>query len=113
MLPIPRPYWQNQVRKNAQRNAAGLTFMSPDHHRVRNFVVLEIPRLGRPLPPAFIADRLNLPLVRVNAILDDLEKHLTFVFRNPQGEVVWAYPVTADKTPHRVTFSTGERVYAA
>ncbi len=42
-----------------------------------------------------------------------LEKHMTFVFRNEQGAVTWAYPVTVDRTPHRVAFSTGERVYAA
>jgi hypothetical protein len=49
----------------------------------------------------------------VNAILDDLEKHMTFLFRNQAGEVVWAYPVTVEKTPHRVTFDTGETIYAA
>jgi amino-acid N-acetyltransferase len=27
--------------------------------------------------------------------------------------VVWAYPVTAEPTPHKVTFSTGERLYGA
>ncbi|OGO41196.1 MAG: hypothetical protein A2Z04_05735 [Chloroflexi bacterium RBG_16_57_9] len=27
--------------------------------------------------------------------------------------VVWAYPVTVARTPHHLTFSTGEQVYAA
>jgi hypothetical protein len=26
---------------------------------------------------------------------------------------LWAYPVTVDKTPHRITFNTGEKLYAA
>jgi hypothetical protein len=38
---------------------------------------------------------------------------MTFLFRNEQGAVAWAYPVTVDRTPHYVTFSTGEQVYAA
>ncbi len=90
-----------------------LDFMSEDHHRVRNFVVAELPRAGIALPPAVIASRLDLPLEQVAHILDDLEKHLVFLFRNPQGEVAWAYPVTVDPTPHRVTFSSGEKIYAA
>jgi hypothetical protein len=49
----------------------------------------------------------------VNAILDELEKHMTFLFRDEQGAVAWAYPVTVDRTPHHVTFDTGEQVYAA
>ena len=60
-----------------------------------------------------IADKLNLPVDRVNIILEDLEKHLTFLFRNEQGAVAWAYPVTTDTTPHHVTFSTGEQLHAA
>jgi hypothetical protein len=50
---------------------------------------------------------------RVVTILEDLERHMTFLFRNEQGEVVWAYPVTAETTRHLVTLSTGERVCAA
>lgn len=29
------------------------------------------------------------------------------------GAVVWAYHMTAAVTPHRLTFSSGERLYAA
>ena len=108
MLPIPRPIWQSQVREDAE-----LDFMSEEHHWVRDFVVLELPRVGKSLTPEFIAQELNLPIARVGSILDDLEEHKTFLFRNEQGAVTWAYPVTVDRTPHHVTFSTGEQVYAA
>jgi hypothetical protein len=50
---------------------------------------------------------------KVVHILNDLEKHMNFLFRNRQGEVTWAYPVTVEKTPHHLTFSTGEQIYAA
>ena len=46
-------------------------------------------------------------------LLDDLEKHMTFLFRNAQGAVEWAYPVTVARTPHKVTFSSGEKLFAA
>lgn len=113
MIPIPRAIWRRQVDKVGQKIEAALGFMTAEHHLVRNFAVRELPRVGEPLSPQFISQRLDLPVARVNAILDELERNLTFLFRNPHGAVAWAYPVTADQTPHRVTFSTGEQVYAA
>jgi len=87
--------------------------MSEEHHLVRDFAVRELPRVGEPLPPELIAQALELPLARAVALLDDLEEGMTFLFRDEQGAVTWAYPVTVDQTPHHVTFSTGEQVYAA
>jgi hypothetical protein len=92
---------------------ARLGFLSEEHHLVRNFVVRELPQRGEPLSPEFISEQLNLSLARVRAILEDLEKNLTFLYRNKQGRVAWAYPVTADETPHKITFSTGERINSA
>jgi hypothetical protein len=109
ILPIPRIIWERQMRGEPAR----LDFMSADHHRVRDFVVTELPRAGKPLDPADIARVLTLPIARVLVILDELERNMTFLFRNPQGAVEWAYPVTAAATPHHVTFSTGERINAA
>lgn len=108
LLPIPRFIWQRQVHGDMH-----FDFMSEDHHRVRDYVVLEIPKAGQPLSPDHIAQALELPPDRLRVILDDLEKHLTFLFRNPQGEVEWAYPVTAACTPHHIAFSSGERIDAA
>ncbi len=108
LVPIPRPVWQSQVHGDAD-----LGFMSEAHHAVRDFAVLEIPRVGKPLTPEFIAQELNLSQPQVVSILDDLEAHMTFLFRNEQGAVTWAYPVTVDQTPHRVTFSSGEQAHAA
>jgi hypothetical protein len=87
--------------------------MSEEHHRVRYFVVRELPRIAKPLTPASIGESLGLPRDRMVQILDDLERNLTFVFRNGAGAVSWAYPVTTDPTPHRVRFSTGEEIFAA
>jgi hypothetical protein len=108
MLPIPRAVWQRHLHTDSR-----LDFMSEQHHRVRDFVVKELPRVGEPLSPQFIAQELRLPLAQVTDILDELEQRMTFLFRNEHGAVAWAYPVTAERTPHHVTFSTGEQIYAA
>ena len=112
MIPVPRVLWQWQMRRRV-REEAHLGFMSEEHHLVREFAVRELPKIGEPLSPEFIAEELDLPIDRVKSILGDLDKHMTFVCRNAQGTVVWAYPVTVERTPHQVAFSTGERVYAA
>ena len=110
---IPRKDWEEGLAAVPGHVAAGLAFMTGDHHRVRNFVVRELPRAGSALTPEFIAGSLNLPMEQVRIILNELEKHMTFLFRNEQGAVTWAYPVTVDPTPHRITFNTGESLFAA
>ena len=91
-----------------------LSFMRGDHHRIRNFVVRELPRnQGKALGAEEIAKRLDLSLERVVAILGELQEHLFFLVLNEAGEVSWAFPVTTDWTPHRLSFSSGEKVFAA
>lgn len=104
---------KKQVAREKMRFEAAMGFMTEDHRRVHHFAVRELPNAGKPLSPDFIARKLDLPGDRVVSVLNDLEKHMTFLFRNKQGAVTWAYPVTIDKTPHHLTFSSGEEVYAA
>ncbi|MDQ5984541.1 MAG: hypothetical protein CSYNP_00236 [Syntrophus sp. SKADARSKE-3] len=110
---IPLKDWKDGLTAVVGQVVDGLIFMTQEHHRVRNFAVRELPRVGLPLTTKFIAESLNLKATRTKVILDELEKHMTFLFRNGQGDVAWAYPVTVDPTPHRVHFSTGESMYAA
>jgi hypothetical protein len=56
---------------------------------------------------------LDISFSRTGEILDDLERNLFFLVRNAAGAVSWAFPVTADRTPHKLTISTGERLYGA
>ena len=65
------------------------------------------------MEPEYFAEQLNLDPVRVVEILGELERKLFFLVRNAEGAVSWAYPVTVDRTPHRLTFSTGERLHGA
>lgn len=113
LIRIPRALWQREVVRGADSGRNRLGFMTEDHHLIRDFVVLELPRTGKPIPPEHIAENLDLPQNHVIELLDELERNMTFLFRNEHGAVTWAYPVTADITSHRVRFNTGEQIYAA
>lgn len=113
MLRIPRAIWQQEIARSARAAEGSLNFMTRDHHRVRDFVVREMPRLGKPISPSLISKALKIEPEITNSILDELEEKLTFLFRNQGGSVTWAYPVTVTQTPHRITFSSGEQIYAA
>ncbi len=110
---IPRKEWEKNLSQISQHSEARLGFMSKEHHLLRNFVVRELPCTSQPVQPDLISQSLELPLARVNTLLDELEKNLFFLVRNSQGAVSWAYPVTVEKTPHELVFSTGERLYGA
>jgi hypothetical protein len=108
VLPIPTKIWKSMISGDVD-----LGFMNQDYHRVRNLVVEAMPQEAKPLTPEWISTKLSLPVPEVVAILEELEVNLTFLFRDPQGTVTWAYPVTVDQTPHQLSFSTGEQIYAA
>lgn len=104
---------KKKLAENRKKYESAMDFMTDDHRRVHHFTVRELPAAGIPLDPGMIAAGTSLPQERVVSLLDDLEKHMTFLFRNREGHVSWAYPVSVDKTPHRLAFDTGEQVYAA
>jgi hypothetical protein len=113
MMGVPPRLWEKETEKSRLKVKRATAFMSPEHREVHHFVVREMPRLGAPVPAETVARSLDIPLARVTKILRDLEQHLTFLYRNDQGRVVWAYPVTVAKTPHAIRFNTGERLFAA
>lgn len=90
-----------------------LAFMSAEHHRVRREAVREIIRTGEPVTPEALVRLADLDHATVERILADLARNLLFLVRNAEGAVSAAFPVSADATPHRLTFSTGERLYGA
>ena len=113
MIGVPPVLWEKQIEKAVRSVKKSTRFMPPDHQRVHHYVVWELPRIGRPIPAEKVARELSLSREHAVDILNDLEKHMTFLCRNEQGQVVWAYPVTVEKTLHRITFNSGERLYAA
>ena len=113
IIKVPSSMFEKQVARGKSKIESELRFMSADHRVVHHFVVRELPRLGKPLSPEYIAQNLSMDLEKVTSVLNDLEEHMTFLFRNDDRHVLWAYPVTAEKTPHHLSFSTGEQIHAA
>lgn len=109
----PIEAFRAQLEQAARTRSPRLSFMTREHHLVRDAVVTGLPRVGRPLTPEDIGETLSLDPARVETILEELEAHLFFLVRNDKGHVHWAFPVTTDETPHAVTFSSGESLYAA
>ncbi len=75
---IPRAAWEQELRSAPAHIAQRLAFMSKDHHRVRTFVVTELPRRGEPIPLDAISEALGMAEARTAALVDDLEQHLLF-----------------------------------
>ena len=73
----------------------------------------EIPRRRGPIAPEVFAAELALPVDDVEQILDELERRMTFLCRRSGEDVVWAYPVTVEETPHQVRMNGGEAFSAA
>ncbi len=113
MIGIPPGLLKKKLPKRKKEFESHLGFMTGELRRVHHFAVRELPYAGRPLAPGYIAERLGLSVEQAVNCLDELERRMTFLFRNDAGEVVWAYPVTVEKTPHRITFDSGEKLYAA
>jgi hypothetical protein len=113
IIEVSEAKWKSHLTQDPEHSQERLRFMTEQHHQIRYFAVSELMNTGKPLSPRFISERLGIALERVEVILDELEKKLFFLARNEQGEVAWAYPVTVEPTPHRLNFSTGERLYGA
>ncbi|MBI5843058.1 MAG: hypothetical protein HZB23_00140 [Deltaproteobacteria bacterium] len=113
VINVPPVLWESQVKKTRKRVLRALEDMSPDSRRVHHYLVSKMPETGGPVGPEMVAGDLGLPLSNVLTIMDGLEKRMTFIWRNEKDEAIWAYPVTVEKTPHAITFDTGESLYAA
>jgi len=113
IVQIPADHWKQHLDEVPEHSKSRLAFMTEDHHRVRYYVVEELPRAGVPISAQKISQALDISLEQVTRILGDLEKNLVFLVRGDSKEVVWAFPVTLEKTPHRIIFSSGEQLYAA
>jgi hypothetical protein len=110
---VPDDAFVQGIKGLPSRMEARLAFMTRHHHVVRDFVVREMPRQPRPISPQQISLVTGLDLRKVSVILSDLERHLFFLVRDSKANVSWAFPVTTYSTPHKLTFSSGERTSGA
>ena len=113
MIPIPWGLFVLMAPREAAKSSRALGRLDEEHRRVHHFVVRELPGLAKPMGPDHVAHVLGMETGRVVAIMDELEHRKLFLYRPGGRDVVWAYPVTVEPTPHRVTFSSGESIWAA
>ena len=113
MLPVPWGIFRKMASIEAKKNRRTFGHLDDDQRRVHHFVVRELPGLARPMGPDFVARKLEMDIMRVEAIMDELERRKLFLYRPGGRDVEWAYPVTVVPTPHRVEFSSGEAIWAA
>jgi len=113
IIEIPLAAWKQELEQIPQHSQARLKFMTDAHHQVRYFVVKEMATRQKPIEPELISEKLGIPLQRVDSLLEELERKLFFLVRNEDGAVAWAYPVTVETTPHKLSFASGERLYGA
>ncbi len=112
MVPVPEWLFRPMVGRDAKR-LAKRPALEPNQRRVQHFAVREIPRRREPIAPEVFAALLELSVDEVGQILDELERRMTFLCRRGGEDVVWAYPVTAEETPHQVRIDGGEAFSAA
>ncbi len=113
LVGVPPFLWEKQIKKAMGKVIRSTQFMTPEHRQVHHYVVKEMPYLAKPISSELVAENLGLNPNRALEILRELEKRLTFLSMNKDSEVVWAYPITVEKTPHAIKFNTGEELYAA
>ena len=113
LVPILDAEWWQAHQAHAPRARQRYDALPPLHRSVRRAAVLRLVSTGRPVPPEDIAAELGAPLPDVAAAMADLERALFFLVRDGAGAASWAFPVTAEATPHHLAFSTGERLDAA
>ncbi len=97
----PAAEWLATLQSHALVTREAMRLAGADR-AIREFVVRELPAAGAPLAPCAVARALSLDEGEVERRLADLERRLFFLVRNDSGEVSWAFPVTAQPTPHRI-----------
>ena len=110
---VPSWLWPRAVAREARGAAHVLSSLTDEERRIRRWVVTELGALGSALDAVSIATALELEVELVRDALERLERKMVFLWRNEDGAVSWAYPVTVDTTPHQLAFKTGERMTAA
>lgn len=113
LLPIPWYVFTRLLKRGAGKTKTILGGLNDHQRLVHHFVVKNLPGCAKPMPPEYIAESLEMDQAAVIEILDELERRLIFLFRPGGRDVVWAYPVTAEPTPHKLSFSSGEKIWAA
>ncbi len=113
LLTRPETDWWDELQAHVPALRQLHHALTPLQRAVRRCAVLRLVETGQPVEPEAIAAGVGAGVAEIVAALADLEARLFFLVRGGSGAVTWSYPVTADPTPHHLTFTTGERLDGA
>ena len=113
MIPLPQAIVSRDITKTAGAICRKTADVSEEERELHRFVVRTVTDTNEPVPLGNIAQKLDMPLDRVKEIVGRLEQMKVFFYRYENPGINWAYPVTAEDTGHKLTFSTGEQCTAA
>jgi len=112
ILPVPAGCWDKKFDGMLQQLKEKDKFMTGEHRTLYGFAIMRLVETVKSLTSEEAAQKLNLPLERVNQLLDELEKRAGVITRHADGAIVSAGPVTLDKTSQRLVLSLGEEIQA-
>lgn len=113
MIPLPQFMIKIDVNNMVNAICRKSADVSDEERKVHYFVVKSLSDTNEPVAPEYIADQLGIPIDRVTAIVDKLERMKTFFYRYDCPGINWAYPVTAEDSGHKVTFNAGAQLNPA
>ena len=113
MIPLPLFLIKINVNTMAKAICRKSADVSDEERKVHYFVVKSLSDTNEAVTLEYIADQLGIPIERVTAIVDKLERMKTFFYRYDCTGINWAYPVTAEDSGHKVTFDSGAQLNAA
>ena len=78
IIPAPMFMLIMETTRMAKTMKVKMAKMTEEKKRIHHFVVRELPNAGQPVSLAFIARELEMPVDRVSALVDEMEKDKTF-----------------------------------
>jgi len=113
MIPISQLISARGLQKGVSGAKAKADLLSEEERRIHHYVVVKMADAKQSITAESVSNELNLPVHRVEKIINKLEAMKTFFYRSDGKGINWAYPLSLENTGHTMTSSTGERFFAA
>jgi hypothetical protein len=113
MIPLPKAITEKGLYIGVKGAKAKADELSEEERKAHHFIVKKMAVAKEPITAEIIKEELDVPVSRVEEIIDKLEAMKTFVYRSDGKGIDWAYPISLDNTGHNMTAGTGERFFAA
>ena len=113
MIPLPQVITASGLKRGVSGAKAKADSLSEEERKIHHFIVRKIAGAKEPITAERVSEELDVPVSRVETIIDKLEAMKTFLYRSNRKGVDWAYPLSLNNTGHRMTAGTGEWFFAA